>query len=218
MSNSLSVTTAKSTTDIEPSGDTMLAAPDFVAGLRAIANESEARSVRTAAIRQVIPAPALCPRPDSPVRFLPLIGTTAPFGQPGSLWTGDGTWTFVDFAAFEGADFAYAVHRCLLHRAPSKRRVAAVEGGSRDARLMLLLSADRKARRMANGGRLVNLDGTRALYLAYRAARKLKLRPLAVLLRKGIAARAGALFERQRDAIVQRRGMLMLLGVMSDRR
>lgn len=194
-----------------------LSSAQFVATLRMLSNEAESRSVRTHAVRQVNPAPILCPRPDSYVRFMPLTPTAAPVLNGGSIWIGDDTWTFLDFAAFDGADFAYAACRCLLHGAPSKKQIAAVASGSPEQRLMLLLAVDRKARRRVGGGKLINLDGTRALYAAYRTSRKLKLVPVALFLSRCLAWRARTLFSRQRDLIVQRRWMLIQLGILSSR-
>jgi hypothetical protein len=213
------VTAVVQASGANPNGHQELSATEFTAVLRVIANECESQSVRASVVRQVSPAPVLCPRPDSLVRLIPLMGTFDPVQEaPGSVWINDDAWTFLDFAAFDGADFAYAVYRCLLHTAPSKRQVAAVESGSLEKRLMLLLSVDRKARRVVGGGRLINLGATRLLYRAYRTARKLKLGPIAELLRKYIGARARSLFEGQRDAIVQRRWMLRLLSTLSVRR
>jgi len=150
---------------------------------------------------------------------MPLVGIGAsPIAEGFSpIWTGDKNWTFVDFASFEGADFAYAVYRSLLNRGPSKKQIRVAESGSIEDRFLLLLAADRKSRSVGGPGRLANLAGSRMLYSASRTARKLRLAPLVALLRTLLAARAESLFVRNRDALVQRRLILGVLNLLSRR-
>jgi len=203
----------------EPEASQKLTADKFTVVLRQIISHDATASVAARAVRQVLPPPVLCPRPDSPVRYMPLAGIGASPIVEGLLpiWKGDKNWTFVDFASFEGADFAYAVYRSLLNRGPSKKQIRIAESESVEDRFLLLLAADHKSRSVGGPGRLVNLAGSRMLYSTLRTARKLKFAPLVALLRMLLAARAESLFLRNRDALVQRRLILGVLNLLSRR-
>src|SRR5262245_24424271 len=100
-------------------------AAQFVAALRRISVDLDADRTSVPQARSAVPPPVLCPDADSPVRFLPLIERTM-LPQAGALQRLDGkSWRFVDLAAFEGTDFAYAVCRSLLHRLPTGREIEA---------------------------------------------------------------------------------------------
>ena len=191
----------------------------FKAVLHRFGQEVEAESPPATVVREVVPPPVLCPSSDSLLRFMPLVrNSTSPLTEGlGRGWEGDKYWTYVDFASFEGAEFAYAVCRSLLHRSPSKKQIRIAESGSTAARLMLVLAADRKARRNDGPGNLANLSGTRMLYLAFRTARKLKLAPLTAILQMLINVRARRLLEINRDMLVQRRLSLTIIDLLSGR-
>lgn len=164
--------------------------------------------------RDVMPPPVLCPGPDSPVRFLPLIDKTI---QAGALRGLDGKrWRFVDLAAFEGADFAYAVCRSLPHRLPTGREIAAAE--SIEGRFRLLLAADFEARRANGPAHLVGLGSAKRLYRVLCALETLRLRPLAAAVRRMIDARARRTFAKKHDRIAARRQRLAALARPPARR
>jgi hypothetical protein len=189
----------------------------FKAVLHGLADKIWAEAASIPVVREIDAPPVLCPRANSPVRFLPLEaqGTSPIAREPGSIWDLDTPWTFVDFAVFEGADFAYAVCRSLLYRIPSKRQIqlaASIEG-----RLFLLLEAHRKSHRIPEVRRLAGLYGSKMLYWAFRACRKMKLAPLAAMLRAAIHSCARNLHRSKQDMIVQRRLLLRILNGLSEK-
>ena len=154
--------------------------------------------------RDVMPPPVLCPGCDSPVRFLPLIGKAPPAGAPrGPDRKG---WRFVNLAAFDGVDFAYAVCRSLLHRLPTKREIGVAD--SIEGRFRLLLAADFEARRTNGPGRITGLDSAKRLYRMLRILETLQLRPLASAVRRMIDARARRMFAKRHERIAARRRRL----------
>jgi hypothetical protein len=189
------------------SGDTPAAR--IAAALRPLSAELDADRISVPQAREVVPPPVLCPGPDSLVRFLPLLDKT---GQPqaGPLRRLDGkSWRFVDLAAFEGADFAYAVCRSLLHRLPSERELEAAQ--STEGRFHLLLAADFEARDSDGPGRLVGLASTKRLYRRLRALETLRLWPLATVVRIVLDARARRTAAKHRERIEARRKLMASL-------
>ena len=163
-----------------------------------------------------MPPPVLCPAPDSPVRFLPLIDKTALPGA-GALRRLDGKrWRFVDLAAFEGADFAYAVRRSLLHGLPTERHIEAAS--SIEGRFRLLLETDFDARQLNGPGRLIGLSQAKRLYRVLRALEMLRLRPLAAVVRALLDRRALRTFAKHRDRIATRRRRLAAIAPPRDGR
>ena len=167
-------------------------------------------------VRDVMPPPVLCPGPDSPVRFLPLIDTTTRPGA-GALRRLDGKrWRFVDLAAFEGADFAYAVRRSLLHRLPTERDIeaaSAIEG-----RFRLLLEVDFEARRLNGPGRRSASPRQSGSIACCAPLETLRLRPLAATVRVLLDRRARRAFTKHRDRIAARRRLLAALAPPRDGR
>ena len=163
-----------------------------------------------------MPPPVLCLGPDSRVRFLPLIDKTVLPGA-GALRRLDGKrWRFVDLAAFEGADFAYAVRRSLLHRLPTERDIEAAS--SIEGRFRLLLEVDFEARQLNGPGRLSGLSPAKRLYRLLRALEMLRLRPLAAVVRTLLDRRARRTFAKHRDRIAARRRRLAAIAPSRDRR
>jgi len=192
---------------------------DFATVLHQLAKEVGRESSPAFSVREISPPPILCPHADSPVRFMPLDKKCSGSTVEGlsRIWTGDQHWTFVDFASFQGEDFAYAVYRALLHRVPSKRLIRAAESWSPEERFLILLEADRKARSVGGLGKLVGLSGSRKLYRALRTSQKLKIKPLSSMLRMLINARARRLFASKRDVLTQRQLILSALNLLSRR-
>ena len=181
----------------------------FVAALQRISADLKADRTSLPQVRDVTPPPVLCPGPDSLVRFLPLIDKTA-LPRARALWRLDGKrWRFADLAAFEGADFAYAVRRSLLHRLPTERDIEAA--GSIEGRFRLLLEADFEARQLNGPGRLIGLSPAKRLYRVLRALEMLRLRPLAAAVRTLLDRRARRAFAKHHDRIAVRRQLLASL-------
>jgi hypothetical protein len=181
----------------------------FVATLQRISADLKADRISLPRVRDVMPPPVLCPRPDSPVRFLPLVDKIA-LPQAGTLRRLDGRrWRFVDLAAFEGADFAYAACRSLLHRLPTEREIEAAH--SIEGRFRLLLAADFEARQGNGPGRLAGLSGAKRLYRVLRALEGLRLRPLAAAVQMLLDGRARRAFAKYQDRIAERRRLLATL-------
>jgi hypothetical protein len=180
----------------------------FVAALQRLSADLDAGRTSVPQARDVMPPPVLCPAPDSLVRFLPLVdGKSSPGGK---------RWRFADLAAFEGADFAYAVRRSLLHQLPTEEQIAAarvIEG-----RFRLLLAADFEARRSNGPGRLAGLSSAKRLYRVLRALEGLGLRPLAAVARGLLDRRARRIFAKQQDRIARRRQALTSLARRHDGR
>jgi len=188
----------------------------FVAALQRISADLKADQTSLPRVRDVMPPPVLCPGPDSPVRFLPLIDMTALPGA-GALRRLDGKrWRFVDLAAFEGADFAYAVRRSLLHRLPTERDIEAAS--SIEGRFRLLLEVDFEARRLNGPGRLIGLSPAKRLYRVLRALETLRLRPLAAAVHALLDRRARRAFAKHRDRIAAWRRRLAAIAPPRDGR
>ena len=180
----------------EPGGDT---SAQFVAALQRISVDLKVDRTSSPQVREVTPPPVLCPGPDSLVRFLPLVDKTMLRKR----------WRFVDLAAFEGADFAYAVRRSLLHRSPTERDIEAAS--SIEGRFRLLLEADFEARRVNGPGRLIGLSPARRLHRVLRSLETLRLRPLAAVVRMLLDRRARHAFAKHHDRIAVRRQLLASL-------
>jgi hypothetical protein len=191
-------------------------AAQFVAALRRLSTELDAEGTCVPLAWDTAPPPVLCPHPDSPVRFLPLIDkTTLP--EAVALRRLDGKrWRFIDLAPFEGDDFAYAVCRSLLHRLPNGREIAAA--ASMEGRFRLLLAVDFEARRTNAPGRLRGLGSARRLYRVWRAAETLRLHPLALAVRALLDARGRKMFVKKRARIAARRELLASLVRSAGRR
>jgi len=181
-----------------------------MAVLRRLSADLDADRTSVPQMRDVMPPPVLCPSADSPVRFLPLIDKAPPAGAPDRK-----RWRFVNLAAFEGVDFAYAVCRSLLHRLPTKREIAAAD--STEGRFLLLLAADFEARRTNGPGRLAGLGSAKRLYRMLRTLETLRLRPLASAVCRMIDARARRMFAKRRDRIAARRQRLAVLTMKQQR-
>jgi hypothetical protein len=185
------------------------ASADFVAALQRISADLKADRTCLPQVRDVSPPPVLCPGTDSLVRFLPLIDkTTLP--HAGALQRLDGkSWRFVDLAAFEGADFAYAVSRSLLHRLPTEHEIEMAQ--SAEGRFRLLLAVDCEARRLNGPGRLIGLSPAKRLYRVLRSLEMLRLRPLAAAVHMLLDRRARRTFAKHHDRIAARRQLLASL-------
>lgn len=202
----------------QPHGNLQPIEPDkFRTLLRSLAQRANVEAAVMPRAKIVSPPPVLCPNADSLVRFLPLAGCGGWQIAPGlgPLIAGDRRWSFVDFAAFEKADFAYALCRSLLHRLPTNKQLQSVGPGTPEAHLLLLLQVDKKARGTGSPDQLIGLRGSRMLYRLLRTAKKLKLKALASTLTQILAFRARRLFSKNREVIVQRRIALAVLDRLS---
>ena len=171
----------------------------FVAALQRLSADLEADAASVPHARDVMPPPVLCPGPDSLVCFLPLIdGKPLPGGK---------RWRFADLAAFEDADFAYAVRRSLLHQLPTEGQIDAAR--SIEGRFRLLLEADFEARQVNGPGRLAGLTAAKRLYRILRALEGLRLHPFAAAVRRLLDKRARKMFAKHQDRIAARREALV---------
>jgi hypothetical protein len=186
--------------------DSTSASAQFVAALKRISADLKADQISAPQARDVMPPPVLCPGPDSLVRFLPLVDDKPSGGR---------RWRFVHLAAFEGADFSYAVCRSLLHRLPTEREIEAAK--SIEGRFRLLLAADFEARQVNGPGRLAGLSAAKRLCRILRTLEKLRLYPLAAAVRRLLDKRARKVFAKHRDRIAARRQQLASLAGPRER-
>jgi hypothetical protein len=93
------------------------------------------------AMRHWHPNPLFCDSPRSPVRFLPF----------------SSIWRLIDFVPFDGEDFACAVTRSFLYRAPTDGEILQVTKNTRPLEKMLLLLEAANVSRQ--GPRRVRLRG-----------------------------------------------------------
>jgi hypothetical protein len=201
-----------------PSGDALNAA-DFISTIRRLHELCGFTCSVSASPREITPAPILCPNATSAVRFLPLRGANhnedlKRLGR--MLPLGGKNWTFVDFFAFEGEEFSYAVFRSLLHRAPNNREVQIGIGNVVD-KLFLVLDADYRARKTGGLGRFKDFPRARALYRLWRVFQKYKLGIPAAGVRRLIERTAQTAYRKNRRALNERRLLLKALTSLSDK-
>jgi len=204
----------------EPRGGSRDNAGVFRSTLASLSNLVASHAPSFTSAREIEPPPVLCPKADSLVRLLPLGRATYDLRRNGRKlnWIRNPMEsTLVDFLAFEGEDFAYAVSRSLLFRAPRRKELLIARTGTFTARLLLLLETDRKARRSPGLGRLRGVPLIRLLHRIWRLARIVKVRPLAKLLKRTIQWRVRRVHVHYRRAIDERRLLLFALDAASRR-
>lgn len=195
-----------------------LEASDFISTLRRLADTAGITLRESTKPHEIVPAPILCPDPASAVRLLPLKGTkqSRNDGYLGRMLPLDGkNWTFVDFFAFEGEEFSYAVLRSLLFRVPTKKQIQIGVAGTTAEKVFLVLETDYRARKIGGPGRFTDLFLTRVVYRIWRAAQKLKLPVPNSAFRRFIERSARICHEANRSRVEERRMLLNALTVLS---